>query len=164
MSATAQTTRMRVPDTASLLREAYPEHTAKHAARAAGVSHRTTEAWVAGRREPAGSVLLRMADACDRFAAVLETRLHARRDARRTRQDAARHRGLAAEPGETTLTSAPGGSSSPGRSRVAPSEPGAASGHLLHLPASGRAGTGGDGLASPSGAVAAHQPIPDRSA
>jgi hypothetical protein len=83
MSATTQTPRIRVADTASILRAAYPAHAAKLAARAADVSARTAEAWVSGRREPAASVLLRMALRCDRMADALQGILDARQAARR---------------------------------------------------------------------------------
>ena len=85
MTATAPDARMCV---SSLIREAYQTDAAKHAARAAGVSHRTTQAWVTGRREPSASTLLRMADQCDRMAAVLERMIDARQAARRARSDA----------------------------------------------------------------------------
>jgi transcriptional regulator with XRE-family HTH domain len=68
MTATPQAPRMCV-----VLAEAYPVHTAKRAAQAAGVSHRTAEAWTTGRRSPTADVLLRMAARCDRLADALET-------------------------------------------------------------------------------------------
>ena len=70
------------PHMCGLLAEAYPQHTAKLAARAAGVSHRTAEAWTTGRRSPAADVLLRMAERCDRMAAALQRNLDARRAAK----------------------------------------------------------------------------------
>ena len=77
MSASGSTPRMCV-----MLAEAYPRDTAKLAARAAGVSHRTAEAWTTGRRSPAADVLLRMAERCDRMAAALQRNLDARRAAK----------------------------------------------------------------------------------
>jgi transcriptional regulator with XRE-family HTH domain len=65
-----------------VLADAYPRDTAKLAARAAGVSHRTAEAWTTGRRSPAADVLLRMADRCERMAAALQRNLDARRAAK----------------------------------------------------------------------------------
>ena len=70
------------PHMCGLLAEAYPQHTAKLAAQAAGVSHRTAEAWTTGRRSPAADVLLRMAARCDRMAAALQRNLDARRAAK----------------------------------------------------------------------------------
>lgn len=77
MSASAESPRM-----CGLIAEAYPRDTAKLAARAAGVSHRTAEAWTTGRRSPAADVLLRMAARCDRMAAALQRNLDARRAAK----------------------------------------------------------------------------------
>ena len=65
------------PHMCVLLAEAYPQNTAKLAARAAGVSHRTAEAWTTGRRSPAADILLRMATRCDAMAAALERYLDA---------------------------------------------------------------------------------------
>lgn len=74
MSATADATHI-----CGLLRDAYGDRdTAKHAARAAGVSHRTTERWVAGTAEPRASVLLRMIARCERMRHALERKLDAR--------------------------------------------------------------------------------------
>lgn len=72
MSATAADTRLRVSD---LLRAAWPLHTAKHAAAAAGQSYRTAEGWVAERCTPSASTLFRMAERNDRLRAELLTRL-----------------------------------------------------------------------------------------
>ena len=85
--ATARDTRMCGFSFAELLREVYPTHTAKRAAAAADASHRTSEAWVSGRREPSISVFLRMANRCDRMADALQRVLDARQaaDARNTR-------------------------------------------------------------------------------
>ena len=69
------------PRMCGLIAEAYPRDAAKHAARAAGVSHRTAEAWTTGRRSPAADILLRMAARCDRMAAALQRELDARRAA-----------------------------------------------------------------------------------
>lgn len=77
MTASGSTPRM-----CGLLAEAYPQHTAKLAAQAAGVSHRTAEAWTTGRRSPAADVLLRMAERCDRMAGALQRNLDARRAAK----------------------------------------------------------------------------------
>jgi hypothetical protein len=102
MSATTHDTHMRGAVTAELLRDAFPEHAAKHAARAADVSHRTTEAWVAGRREPSASVLIRAIAEDTRLEAALSrlvADLRARRDAVRAERLAARAtRGKAVTP------------------------------------------------------------------
>jgi transcriptional regulator with XRE-family HTH domain len=63
------------------LRHAFPRATAKHVARAAGVSHRTAEGWLSGDHEPRLSALLRLAIACEGFAEALEAHVHARRAA-----------------------------------------------------------------------------------
>ena len=65
-----------------LLREAYPQHTAKRAAQAANVPHETARNWVRGYAVPSAAALLRMADTCDAFASALERRLADRRAAR----------------------------------------------------------------------------------
>jgi hypothetical protein len=44
-----------------LLRSAWPTHTAKHAARASGLSVRTAQAWLAERCTPSAATLLLMA-------------------------------------------------------------------------------------------------------
>jgi transcriptional regulator with XRE-family HTH domain len=100
MSATTQDTRIRVACAATLLRDAYPANGAKLAARAAGVSHRTAEAWVSGRRDPSASALLRMAETCDRMAAAIERLLHARQVAREARTGVAGDREGAAPSGQ----------------------------------------------------------------
>lgn len=53
-----------------LLVKAWPTDTAKHAARASGMSVRTTEAWVTGRRSPSSDALLLMADRDPHFSAI----------------------------------------------------------------------------------------------
>jgi len=68
MSATAQITRLHVSD---LLRRAWPKHTAKHAASAAGLSIRTAQAWVADRFAPSAATLLLMAHRNDQLRAAL---------------------------------------------------------------------------------------------
>lgn len=60
---------------ADLLRAAWPQHTAKQAARAADGSVRTAEAWVAGRCSPSADTLLRMARRNDQLAAQLAAAL-----------------------------------------------------------------------------------------
>jgi hypothetical protein len=44
-----------------LLRSAWPQHTAKHAARASGLSVRTAQAWLSERCTPSAATLLLMA-------------------------------------------------------------------------------------------------------
>lgn len=66
----------------ALLRDAFPRHTAKRAARAAGAPLATAKAWAAGRFVPSADTLLRMADRDDAFADALERLLHERRAAR----------------------------------------------------------------------------------
>lgn len=63
----------------ALFHEAYPLHAAKRIAQAADVPLGTAKAWASGRFTPPSSVLLKMADRCDRIADALERRLHARR-------------------------------------------------------------------------------------
>lgn len=60
---------------ADLLRAAWPQHTAKQAARAADGSVRTAEAWVSGRSSPSADTLLRMARRNDQLAAHLAATL-----------------------------------------------------------------------------------------
>jgi DNA-binding transcriptional regulator YiaG len=90
LSASANPTPPRV---ARLLREAYgAQQTAKLAAQAIGASHRTTEAWVSGRREPSASTLLKAIATCERLeaaAARLVADLRARRDDVRAQRAAA---------------------------------------------------------------------------
>ena len=66
----------------ALLRDAYPRHTAKLAARAAGAPLAAAKAWAAGRFVPSADTLLRMADRDDAIADALERLLHERRAAR----------------------------------------------------------------------------------
>lgn len=66
----------------ALFHDAYPAHAAKRIAQAADVPLGTAKAWASGRYTPPSSVLLKMADRCDRMADALERRLHARRAAR----------------------------------------------------------------------------------
>lgn len=68
MSATIQNTRLRVSD---LLRTVWPRNAAKHAARAAGASVRTAEAWMAARCSPSADTLLRMARENDALRAEI---------------------------------------------------------------------------------------------
>jgi hypothetical protein len=93
-------------DVPPLLREAYPRHTAKRAANAAGVPLETARNWVRGRAVPSADTLLRMADVCERIAHALETRLHARRADRGHGPNAADPRGLAAPTSGTTMSKA----------------------------------------------------------
>lgn len=86
-----------------LLREAYPTHTAKRAARAAGVPHERARGWLKGRGEPSLGFLLDWAARCDALAAALETRLHDRRAARLDGLAAA-GAGAAAAPGRRPLS------------------------------------------------------------
>ena len=60
---------------ACLLRAAWPEHTAKHAARASGLSVRTAQGWMSERFTPSAATLLRMADRNDKLRAELVRRL-----------------------------------------------------------------------------------------
>ncbi len=60
---------------ACLLRAAWPEHTAKHAARASGLSVRTAQGWMSERFTPSAATLLRMAERNDRLRAELLARL-----------------------------------------------------------------------------------------
>lgn len=88
-----------------LIREAYPRHAAKRAARATGAPLETARNWVRGRAAPSAETLLRWADACDAFAAALEGRLHARHDASAAGPAGAVD-GPAAAPGGSTLSDA----------------------------------------------------------
>jgi hypothetical protein len=93
---------MRAIVTAELLRDAYPQHAAKLVAEAADVSHRTSEAWVSGSRDPSASTLIRAIAEDTRLEAALSrlvADLRARRDAVRTERLAARAaRGKAVTP------------------------------------------------------------------
>jgi hypothetical protein len=60
---------------ACLLRSVWPDDTAKHAARAAGMSHRTAQGWMAERFTPSAATLLRMAERNDHLRAELIRRL-----------------------------------------------------------------------------------------
>ena len=66
---------------ACLLRAAWPEHTAKPAANAAGLSVRTAQGWMSERFTPSAATLLRMADRNDKLRAELVRRLTEQRDA-----------------------------------------------------------------------------------
>lgn len=69
MSATAQITRLlRVSD---IFRTVWPQHTAKHAAAASGLSLRSAQAWVAERCTPSAATLLLMAHRNDQLRAAL---------------------------------------------------------------------------------------------
>lgn len=71
MRSRSEATRLR-----DLLHDAFgPRDTAKLVARAAGVSHRTTERWVAGIAEPRASMLLRLACRCRCMRLALERML-----------------------------------------------------------------------------------------
>jgi len=61
----------------AILREAWPRHAAKRAARAAGAPVATAKAWVAGRCIPSAETLLRMAERDERLAAAIRRRLDA---------------------------------------------------------------------------------------
>lgn len=74
----------------ALFHDAYPAHAAKRIAHAADVPIGTAKAWASGRYTPPSSILLKMADRCDRMADALERRLHARRMARLGCSEAAR--------------------------------------------------------------------------
>lgn len=63
----------------SLLRAAYPRHTAKSAAIAAGVPHETARNWLKGRASPSLPFLLRWASRCDQMADALQHELDAAR-------------------------------------------------------------------------------------
>jgi hypothetical protein len=69
MSATLPITR--------LLRSAWPDATAKHAARASGLSVRTAQAWLSERCTPSAATLLLMAHRNDQLRAELIRRLEA---------------------------------------------------------------------------------------
>ncbi len=60
-----------------LLREAWPRHAAKMAARAAGCAFETARDWVRGRSIPSAETLLRMAENDEAMAAALRRRLDA---------------------------------------------------------------------------------------
>jgi len=68
-----------------LFRAAWPRHTAKRAAQAAGVPVETARNWVRGRASPSAELLLRIADVSGGFAAALERLLDDRRAARMAR-------------------------------------------------------------------------------
>ena len=59
----------------SLLRDAWPRHTSKLAARAAGVAFETSRDWVRGHSRPLAETLLRMAANDDAMAEALRRRL-----------------------------------------------------------------------------------------
>lgn len=63
MSATVEIT--------GLLRSVWPRHTAKHAARHAGMSIRTAQDWLSARATPSAATLIRMARANDALRAEL---------------------------------------------------------------------------------------------
>lgn len=65
---------------APILRNAWPDHTAKHAARALGVSVRTVHGWLAERCCPSVSALLAMSDRNDKLRAELIRRLQGNAD------------------------------------------------------------------------------------
>lgn len=90
----------------ALLRDAYPRHTAKLAARAAEAPLATAKAWAAGRFVPSADTLLRMAERDDAIADALERLLHERRAARgQDRVVAPAGAGVAmASPGKRSVT------------------------------------------------------------
>ena len=55
----------------ALLRAVWPTNTAKHAARVAGISHRTVEDWLAERCSPSSARLAAMIEADNRLKAEL---------------------------------------------------------------------------------------------
>jgi hypothetical protein len=65
---------------APILRAAWPDHTAKNAARALGVSVRTVHGWLAERCCPSVSALLAMSDRNDNLRAELIRRLQGNQD------------------------------------------------------------------------------------
>lgn len=83
----------------AIFSEAYPLHTAKRIAQAADVPLGTAKAWACGRYAPPCSILLKMADRCDRIADALERRLHARRCDRMAGPDAPRDGALVEKEG-----------------------------------------------------------------
>lgn len=60
---------------ACIFRSAWPQHTAKHAANAAGLSVRTAQGWMSERFTPSAATLLRMADRNEKLRAELIKRL-----------------------------------------------------------------------------------------
>lgn len=62
-----------------LLREAWPRHGAKLAARAAGCAYETARDWMRGRSIPSAATLLLMAERDEALAAALARRLDAAR-------------------------------------------------------------------------------------
>lgn len=83
-----------------LLREAWPRHGAKLAARAAGCAYETARDWMRGRSIPNAETLLRMAHRDEALAAALARRLDA---ARRDRAAADAGQGAAVD-GRTQVT------------------------------------------------------------
>jgi len=63
------------PTMADLLRAAFPAHTAKRAAAAGGLSHRTVQDWLQRRCCPSADTLLRLAAENDELRAELLRRL-----------------------------------------------------------------------------------------
>lgn len=91
----------------ALIREAYPRHAAKSAARAARVPHETARNWVRGRAAPSAETLLAWAARCDAMAAALERRMNEIRAARRGGGDAAMDGARAAACRPTVTRDAP---------------------------------------------------------
>jgi transcriptional regulator with XRE-family HTH domain len=58
-----------------MLRAVWPDNTAKHAARASGLSVRTAQGWMSERFTPSAATLLRMAERNDNLRAELVRRL-----------------------------------------------------------------------------------------
>lgn len=77
-------------DVPSLMREAWPRHTAKRGAIAADVPHETARNWLRRRARPLADALLRMADNDEAMAAALRRRLDAARADRDARSTDAR--------------------------------------------------------------------------
>lgn len=95
-----------------LLREAWPQHTSKMAARAARVPLETARSWVKGYSIPSAATFLNMADNDPAFALALEARavearLHHRR-AERAERRASQGIAYASSPPHSVLAPVPG--------------------------------------------------------
>ena len=75
----ARATAQRGANIPPLLRDAWPRHGAKLAARAAGVAYETARDWMRGRSIPSAATLLLMAERDEALAAALARRLAAAR-------------------------------------------------------------------------------------
>lgn len=60
---------------ACMFRAVWPENTAKHAARASGMSHRTAQGWLSERFTPSAATLLLMAQRNEKLRAEMIRRL-----------------------------------------------------------------------------------------